>query len=741
MSWINFYSSFADSLRKYRTNQSDLLNLIKSIYQELNINLPPLCNEGQVLNNIDPFTVYGLFNKGITKTNRIRIIEKFAEKLYIDTEKNPIPTDFAGIPILNNMNARFYKLDENVFESSSNNLWNMFESALDLADNENEANRNRFIRSYDDCYKLPYVKFKLSMGLFWSRPNYYLNLDKTNREYISTCHDFSKDLIEKVKKLKNMPSAVDYLELSKNIKNNAVFLGFKGNPLPELSAQAFTHADKVNKKPKKQLNTRENALSEEDKKTKKYWIYSPGRNVVNWEDKLKNGMMPIGGSSLGKFNNYASQQEMQNELENNAGKAKKTADQHGDPVILSHTYWQFYNDVQKGDIIFAIKGRSKIIGYGTVTTEYQFNDESNDDEEKSSDYLNFRDVDWTPLDPEIDYYPGEHVPVKILTDITDKIYLIDYLKGKIGEDSFRDEAEPIQQPASYTEENFIKDVYLTLEDYKTLSDLLEQKQNIILQGPPGVGKTYLAKRLAYSIMGVKDESRVQLVQFHQSYSYEDFVMGLRPSEKQGGFIVKEGSFYNFCVKAKEDPDNKYIFIIDEINRGNLSKIFGELFMLLEKDKHGIPITLLYRNERFSIPKNVYIIGIMNTADRSLAIMDYALRRRFAFFDICPAFEKNSDENRFDSYLNKNSKLKKLVNVVKKINSKISEDPELGDGYLIGHSYFVFTDEELEKLSSKESKRLLNIIKYELIPLLSLYWSDDKDKVDTCRKDLEIAIND
>ena len=733
MSWVNFYSSFADSLRKYRSNQSDLLNLIKSIYQELNINLPKLCKEGQVLNNIDPFTVYGLFNKGITNTNRIRIIEKFAENLNIDTAKNPVPTDFTGIPVFFNTNATLYKFDENVFESTSNSLWNLFESALDLADHENEENRNRFIKCYDDCCKLQYVKFKLSMGLFWSRPNYYLNLDSINRWYISERSSFSKDLTEKVKKLQKMPPAADYLDLSKKIRNLVLSSSFEYKSLPELSAQAFTLADKVNKELKEQKNTKENALPEEDKKTKKYWIYSPGRNAVNWEDNLKNGVMSIGGNFLGAFNNYASQQEMQEKL-----KTTLYADKDTNPAILALTYWQFYNDVQKGDIIFAKKGRSKIIGYGTVTGDYHFNDEVNDNEGSSSDYLNFRDVEWTPLDPEIDYFPNELAPMKSLTDITDKTYLIDYLKEKIGEDSIQDEVEPIQQLTTYTKDDFLKEVFLTAEDYTTLSDLLEQKQNIILQGPPGVGKTFLAKRLAYSIMGVMDEARVQLVQFHQSYSYEDFVMGLRPSEKQGGFIVKAGSFYNFCIKAKEDPNNKYFFIIDEINRGNLSKIFGELFMLLEKDKHGTPITLLYRDEQFFIPKNVYIIGMMNTADRSLAIMDYALRRRFAFFDIYPAFEQNSDKNGFDDYLNKNSILKKLVNVVKNINSDISKEPELGDGYLIGHSYFVFNEEELKQLSSK---RLLNIIKYELIPLLSLYWTDDKVKVDNYKKDLESALND
>lgn len=138
-----------------------------------------------------------------------------------------------------------------------------------------------------------------------------------------------------------------------------------------------------------------------------------------------------------------------------------------------------------------------------------------------------------------------------------------------------------------------------------------------MQGAPGVGKTYAAKRIAYSMMGVKDKERVAMIQFHQSYSYEDFIMGFRPSKD--GFELRKGVFYNFCKVAEIDNENKYFFIIDEINRGNLSKILGELFMLIERDKRGIMLQLLYADEKFFVPENVYIIGMMNTADRSLAM--------------------------------------------------------------------------------------------------------------------------
>ena len=209
------------------------------------------------------------------------------------------------------------------------------------------------------------------------------------------------------------------------------------------------------------------------------------------------------------------------------------------------------------------------------------------------------------------------------------------------------------------------------------------------------------------------------VQFHQSYSYEDFIMGFRPVEN--GFKLQNGSFYNFCKKAEEDSENDYYFIIDEINRGNLSKIFGELFMLLEKDKRGkkYRLKLLYSDEYFNIPENVYIIGMMNTADRSLAMIDYALRRRFSFFEVEPGF----DSEGFIQYQNglNNETLNELVNKVKDLNREIALDKSLGKGFCIGHSYFCGRDVCTEEW-------LHSIVDYDILPMLSEYWFDDANKL-------------
>ena len=269
----------------------------------------------------------------------------------------------------------------------------------------------------------------------------------------------------------------------------------------------------------------------------------------------------------------------------------------------------------------------------------------------------------------------------------------------------------------YTKDDFLSEVYMTEERYNALAGVLLNKLNIILQGAPGVGKTFAARRLAWSIMGEKDDSRIEFVQFHQNYSYEDFMMGYKPAGDS--FELKYGIFYRFCQKAQNQPDKPFFFIIDEINRGNMSKIFGELLMLIEKDYRGTKATLAYNGMPFSVPKNLYIIGMMNTADRSLAMIDYALRRRFSFFDIEPGF----DSQGFLAYQNSlnNETLNALIAKVKDLNNEIAQDKSLGKGFCIGHSYFCGRTNCTEEW-------LRAVVDYDILPMLREYWFDETNKL-------------
>ena len=286
-------------------------------------------------------------------------------------------------------------------------------------------------------------------------------------------------------------------------------------------------------------------------------------------------------------------------------------------------------------------------------------------------------------------------------------------------------------PKKYGKEDFLKEVYITDKEYDKLKNLILDKKNIILQGSAGVGKSYAAKRLAYSIIGEKDNERVKMIQFHQSYSYEDFIIGYRPTES--GFELKEGVFYKFCKEAEmdENKENKYFLIIDEINRGNISKIFGELFMLIENDKRGeeYALELVYKDdEKFFVPENLYIIGLMNTADRSLAMLDYALRRRFIFIDIEPAFNKPQFKNDLENKNIDKDLINKIIEKFTKLNETIKNDKTLGKGYTIGHSYFC----NRKNLSKEDYEDIIN---YEIAPTLREYWFDNEDKAEKEIKEL------
>lgn len=273
---------------------------------------------------------------------------------------------------------------------------------------------------------------------------------------------------------------------------------------------------------------------------------------------------------------------------------------------------------------------------------------------------------------------------------------------------------------SYTKEKFLSEVFMSEQKLDELVQLLRLKKNVILQGAPGVGKTFSAKRIAYYIMGEKDDSRIEMVQFHQNYSYEDFIMGYRPTS-EGGFELRTGSFYNFCKKAERQPGEDFFFIIDEINRGNLSRIFGELLMLIENSYRGDDhsIKLAYRNEKFSVPDNLYIIGMMNTADRSLAMIDYALRRRFSFHSMTPGF--NTDGFKVEMAKHSDPRIVKVVDAIIALNDVITKDDSLGSGFCIGHSYFC--------AKPIDTSWIEHVVRYDICPMLDEYWFDSKDKCD------------
>ena len=598
--------------------------------------------------------------------NRRKFIESVERNLGMNIE---IPNDFEGLPSTNPQMSVVVRFAEKREKEDIPNIWKLFELALNMDFNSND-DRNNFIEIYDKVISKPVAKFNISVGLFKIRPDIFLNLDYTNREF----------LIKKFNiHIKDRIYGKEYLTLIDEVKFK---LGEE--TLIEFSYNAWK--SKFNRENKDSKN-----IQIENNNNINYWLISANIKYYNHEQAFEdNGFID---------------------------------------------WKQLKRDYKVEDIVYIYRTDTHKIGYKCKITEinltideipddskyFSKNDNNHENSEKlfmrlqlieSFDYneLSYKNLMKLKL---INGAPQGHIHVnKNLKEYIEKVI-------NKSEKEFEE----------YSKEMFLKDVYITDIEYDRLSKLLSKKKNIILQGAPGVGKTFMAKRLAYSIIGKKDDEKIKTIQFHQNYSYEDFIEGYRPTEN--GYELEKGIFYNFCKKAENDPNEPYFFIIDEINRGNLSKIFGELMMLIESDKRGDKLTLAYSKIGFSVPKNLYIIGMMNTADRSLALMDYALRRRFAFYKVKPAFESNM----FKEYQNKlnNEKFNKLIERVKLINNDIDNDLSLGEGFEIGHSYFC----NLEEVTDEDIKL---IVDYEILPLLEEYWFDDTDKYNECKDKLNGVVN-
>lgn len=718
--WTNFYMALADRLLDYRENRNRLIHEITEAYASSGIKFPKL-DSGNEIADIDPFTVFGLFNKGITPENRLKIITSLAKALSVDAE---LPTNFEGIPTLNNLNATFYRFssDPRRGEEDIENLWDLFTAGLELTESETASTREKFVQAYERTINLSGLKWKTFIGLYWARPFRFVSLDSRNRWFIGDMAAIGEEIAGLSPKERGplITDGNEYLAICDEISKR---LGTPECPFasfPELANAAYLESERVNKERKaeekaSQSEAEQNALGDADVETVRYWVYSPGTQAEKWDEFYETRIMAISWKELGDLRAYPSKEDMRLklvELDGGDSSQKNNA----------HAVWQFVNEIKPGDVVFVKQGRRKIVGKGVVKGDYEYDD-------SMLEFPNRRSVEWTH---KCDLETDDDFAMKTLTEVTDYTDLIAKLNSYFSEEAEEAiEPQPATDYPAYTEEDFLAEVFMSEQEYEELTGVLRKKKNIILQGAPGVGKTFIAKRLAYSIMGVKDIARVKMVQFHQSYSYEDFVEGFRPSEN--GFELTRGAFYRFCKVAEADSENDYFFIIDEINRGNLSKIFGELFMLIENDKRGPKnkLELLYSRELFSVPSNLYIIGMMNTADRSLAMLDYALRRRFAFFEMKPGFQTEG----FASYLDTLAcpKLNNLVGCVVQLNEAISSDDALGEGFRIGHSYFCGFSE------APSDQKLSSLVEYELIPMLKEYWFDDKSKTSEWAGKLRNAI--
>ena len=817
--WIPFYKEFAKKLLQFRSNRKPLVDWIYANLDSSYIKHLKDAPDGRRVPDVDPFTVMAIFNRGITNDKRIDICTSFKDYLTITA---PIPQDFNGIPVMNTQRSNFMAFESDREDGDIDRLWNVFEDAA--LDKDIKASYNALSHQY-------LIKFNITIGLFWIRPDKYLPLDGNSQDLLNSLGiSFDKSKFLPYEEYEKVMQALTDRMVSES-------LGFSG--YAEFSAVAYQQKQNEGKQEKPQTDS-----------SIRYWTYSPGPNASKWDLCINEGIMCIGWDKLGGLSQYASREDMR-------GAIKMLYPTDGSAVNDSLAVWQFANEMKPGDIVFAKKGKFEIIGRGIVESNYVF-------DENRTDYKHLRKVKWTDFG---EWVTDERFAVKTLTDITpypDFVKVLNNLiegtsevvsepTGEIGVndvdywwlyanphywevDSFsvgeiqeytayndkgnkrqkfkyfmavkpgdklicyetyptrrvkaiceikerlheddgevffsfiikekvsyqipwselikneifkrsepyraatgswchltKEEYDVIVELAhggkkeTYSKKDFLNKVFVSADDYDKLENLLLRKKNLILQGAPGVGKTFAAKRLAYAIMGEKDDSRVMQVQFHQNYSYEDFVMGYKPNE-EGGFELKNGVFYRFCKRAAADSEHKFFFIIDEINRGNLSKIFGELLMLIENDYRDKPIQLAYKDEMFAVPSNLYIIGMMNTADRSLAMIDYALRRRFSFFEMKPGFNSAAFEEEIKKKMDPH--LDNLVKAIIELNRVIENDDSLGSGFCIGHSYLCNLGYHYD---------LEIIVEYDIIPMLREYWFDNDNLFNQEAQKLRAAI--
>lgn len=663
--WIPFYEEFADKLLTYRNKRSELL---RWIYANLDGYINSFHDKDSNFSDIDPFTVMALFNRSMRSKKRLFIIQQFKDYMHIQA---PIPQDFDGIPNVNPQNSNFRaNSDDSKFHPEDiDSLWDVLEALIEKPERLGEA--------YMRAMNLPYVNSKLTMAMFWCRPNDYLALDGNNRASLKKIHIFVPN---------GRVEYDDYTRILHELKDK-----IKNNQIPQRSFPEFSHLAWMN------ATVKDNSQFMPDKvATDKVADSSDSKNYW-WLTGKPNIWSPITDWELGQDVDYT--------LYNDNGNKRR---------IFKH-----FLEAKPGDIVIAYEATPtlQIVAIGKVVRETDGDVLYIRKMEELISPISYSEILTNPIlknsEPVANRCQGSLF--RLTQDEYDEVMRLIRINNPEPINEFDEEEEQLVLDV-YTDKDFLQEVYIDEDQLQTLKSLLLRKKNLILQGAPGVGKTFAAQRLAYAMMGVKDKSCVKIIQFHQNYSYEDFVMGYKP--KDNGFSLETGIFYDFCQRAKEHSEKKYFLIIDEINRGNMSKIFGELLQLIEADYRGTSIQLAYcKRQSFSVPENLYIIGMMNTADRSLAMIDYALRRRFCFYRMVPAFQSEGFK-KFQANFH-NPVLDKVIEQVEKLNEVIKDDPSLGEGFAIGHSYFCGL-----KPTHDLANQINEIVRYDIIPMLEEYWFDN-----------------
>jgi 5-methylcytosine-specific restriction protein B len=691
--WIPCFGELAKKLVPFRHRQQELIELLEGLRAK-GLTITPLGDKDAagnpfIMTELDPFTFFGAFNRGITADKRNLIIAELSKFFGI---KSPQPKDFDGIPILNNQNSWFVGYSAKRGATDVDRLWEVFVRALE----EDPMTDPKFANAFDAAVAVHGTNVNLTSGLFWIRPDTFVSLDGTLREHLGLklptaglSFAFYRDTLKKIR----AQHGDDFPKLSRAayLSGDEQLAGVPGNPskVPPRDIEAIIDGDT------------------------QFWLVG-----AYWDDRAPadqtDRFVAEGVWENGYADRYLDQVKQMKPGDRIAIKASATQ-LNGLP---------FHN---RGKTVskMILKARGTVVrNHGDGRTV---------------------EVEWDAKPPMRDWYFYTGRPTvwelrkdeemsRMLTRFAffdvpqDYDYFTKQWWGSVFPAAGGDAPMPEAAQPYGVDDVLAEGVFLSTGEVELALRRLESKRLLVLQGAPGVGKTFVARKLAYALMKTRDDDRIETLQFHPSFTYEDFVRGYRPTGEAGKFELKDGPFLRLCERARTD-DQAHVLIIDEINRGHVSQVFGELFMLLEADKRGPKhaVTPLYRrhdNEKFSVPENVFVISTMNIADRSLALVDFALRRRFAFITLEPRFGDGAFSKWLRDRKLPETVLQLIVRRLSALNERIAGDAQLGPAFRVGHSFFCPRGEDF---SSFDVEWFKEIVHTEIGPLLDEYWYDAPDK--------------